>query len=382
MWTLTTTGTFSTKSAYNALTGQSLGQDSALRKLWHSNFSPRASLFCWKLLKHVVPVDQQIQRCGVNLASRCVCCKDSHFIEDETHLFAVSDLAGHFWSAASRLISMSWLDTSHICRSLYSVIQGINLNHPVGFVTLYVIISTLWEIWRTRCSLKFEDHSKSLCTSVRQIMDNLQNAVSKLKFKMEVNSACREKFQAIGLSIHCPSHSFILVRWKAAVNHFTLNVDGASKGNPGLSGGGGCFRNIQGHLRLGFSYFYGEGSNMTAEGRALLDGLRLAQLHRIRLAAIYTDSMALIMLLNQENASPPWPLLPWWGELKDLLLFYSCPVMHIYREGNQVADSLANIAVQTGGNQEFLSLRELPIIARGYAIADAIGLPNFRRRLL
>lgn len=56
--------------------------------------------------------------------------------------------------------------------------------------------------------------------------------------------------------------------------------------------------------------------------------------------------------------------------------------MHIYREGNQLVDTLANTAVQTRRNKEFMSLRELPRMARGYAIADAIGLPNFRKRLV
>lgn len=156
-------------------------------------------------------------------------------------------------------------------------------------------------------------------------------------------------------------------------------MDGASKRNPGPSGGGGCFRNPHGQVKLGFSYYYGIGSNMVAEGRALLDGLRLAQLHNIRLFAIFTDSQILVELLNKKK-DPPWSLLPWWNSLLHIYYTLDCPIIHIYREANQVAGALANYAVLIGGNSEFSSTRELPMLAKCYAIADANGIPNVRRR--
>lgn len=85
---------------------------------------------------------------------------------------------------------------------------------------------------------------------------------------------------------------------------------------------------------------------MVAEGRALLDGLRLAKFHDICISAIYTDSMDLIELLKT-NSAPPWSLLPWWGALKQLISLFHCPIMHIFREGNQLTDALANHAAQS-----------------------------------
>lgn len=148
-----------------------------------------------------------------------------------------------------------------------------------------------------------------------------------------------------------------------------------------LLGGGGCFRNQHGQLKLGFSYYYGIGTNMVAEGRALLDGLRLAQYHKINISAICTDSLALIQMIRNRS-NPPWSLVPWWNSLLQMISRFHCPIYHSYREGNQLADSLANHAVQVGCNEEFTSIRDLPLIAKSYAIADARGIYNFRRKIV
>ncbi|MQM14326.1 hypothetical protein Taro_047256, partial [Colocasia esculenta] len=46
---------------------------------------------------------------------------------------------------------------------------------------------------------------------------------------------------------------------------FLLNVDGASKGNPGTCGGGGCIRDRSGNLKLAFAHNYGFGGSLVAE---------------------------------------------------------------------------------------------------------------------
>lgn len=72
-------------------------------------------MFCWKLLNKAVPVDTQVQNSGVYFASSCVCCRDSHSIEDEDHLFIGGEIAKYLWSVFSTLLHPHWLDNSHIC---------------------------------------------------------------------------------------------------------------------------------------------------------------------------------------------------------------------------------------------------------------------------
>ncbi|XP_043692976.1 uncharacterized protein LOC122643420 [Telopea speciosissima] len=54
-----------------------------------------------------------------------------------------------------------------------------------------------------------------------------------------------------------------------------LNVDGASKGNSGPSGGGGVIRDSSGNVVMAFANFYGHCTNTEAEMRLILDGLQL-----------------------------------------------------------------------------------------------------------
>lgn len=70
-----------------------------------------------------------------------------------------------------------------------------------------------------------------------QILATLQTIVNRINFKHEANRAFLAKVQDFGLCIKSFRHPFTIVRWKASEIHFTLNVDGASKGNLGAAGG-------------------------------------------------------------------------------------------------------------------------------------------------
>ncbi|CAK9166787.1 unnamed protein product [Ilex paraguariensis] len=80
-----------------------------------------------------------------------------------------------------------------------------------------------------------------------------------------------------------------------------LNIDGASKGNPGRSGGGAILRNSDGQMVLAGSYFYGICTNMEAEIRALLNGISLMQEYGLQdySLIIETDSKLLVDMVNK-----------------------------------------------------------------------------------
>ena len=54
-----------------------------------------------------------------------------------------------------------------------------------------------------------------------------------------------------------------------------FNTDGCSKGNSGISGGGGILRDGGGRLLLAFSCYLRQASSLQAEVRALLFGVKL-----------------------------------------------------------------------------------------------------------
>ncbi|MQL90031.1 hypothetical protein Taro_022610 [Colocasia esculenta] len=145
---------------------------------------------------------------------------------------------------------------------------------------------------------------------------------------------------------------------------FSLNVDGACKGNPGDCGGGGCIRDKHGTVVMAFSHFYGYGSSMLAEARALCDGLRLVELFGIRLSIINSDSMALVSSIKSGRC-PSWRAYHWWRDVQSTFNRNGFSLCHVYRESNQVADSLANLGCKTKENKVFWGASSLPHVCKG-----------------
>ena len=60
------------------------------------------------------------------------------------------------------------------------------------------------------------------------------------------------------------------ISWKASLNELCLFFDGASKGNPGLAGGGGVITSANGIVLSNYAWGLGIESNNTAEFCGLL----------------------------------------------------------------------------------------------------------------
>lgn len=125
-----------------------------------------------------------------------------------------------------------------------------------------------------------------------------------------------EKLNALSIiglpSCEVPSGEVRVVSWiKPPPCYLKLNADGACKGNPGLSGGGGGLRNCRGKMIFAYSFFFWHGSSFLAELRALLIGLRVCKVMGQAPHIIELDSKVLVdLLLNR--AKPPWRALFWW----------------------------------------------------------------------
>lgn len=61
-----------------------------------------------------------------------------------------------------------------------------------------------------------------------------------------------------------------------------------------------------------------------------------------------------------------------------ILLNLVCVITHIYREGNKIADGLANEAVDRGCNRVYATYRELPKKIKGSFLLDKDDIPNIR----
>lgn len=115
-----------------------------------------------------------------------------------------------------------------------------------------------------------------------------------------------------------------------------FNVDGSSRGNPGVSGIGGTLRDANG-ISLGFfSKPLGLSWAYIAEIKAILEALLFCKRHVI----VESDStLAVGWVMNRSNRS--WKLFNDLNQIDMLMEEVGCfGVVHIYREANTVVDHL------------------------------------------
>lgn len=126
-----------------------------------------------------------------------------------------------------------------------------------------------------------------------------------------------------------------------------LYTDGASKGNPGLSGiGGALYRLGEPEPYLTYAEPIADTTNNVAEYKALLHGLREALLSGADEIEIRTDSELMARQLSGRYKVAAPQIQPLHTEALSLInRFDHASIRHVPREQNALADKLANQGV-------------------------------------
>ncbi|XP_042067142.1 uncharacterized protein LOC121810441 [Salvia splendens] len=105
-WSLTSHGEFSVTSAWESIRTR-LPKREIFGLIWNQGLAPTMSVFIWRLLFGRLPVDEKLQRRGIELASRCQCCR-SPWVESLSHVFLSSQSAIYAWEYFN-----AWFPSSH-----------------------------------------------------------------------------------------------------------------------------------------------------------------------------------------------------------------------------------------------------------------------------
>ncbi|KAK9288313.1 hypothetical protein L1049_016764 [Liquidambar formosana] len=124
-----------------------------------------------------------------------------------------------------------------------------------------------------------------------------------------------------------------------------VNTDGLSKGNPGIAASGGVFRNYRGFMKGFFGLCLGIQTAFFAELKSVILAVSFAWEKGWHSLWIESDSSAVISSLQNYTFKPPWPLLNEWRNCLSLIKKMNVIFSHIYREGNSIADKIANLAL-------------------------------------
>lgn len=134
------------------------------------------------------------------------------------------------------------------------------------------------------------------------------------------------------------------INWNSPpLDWIKLNSDGASRGNPGVAGGGRIFRSATGAFVQAYSMKCGTCSSVKAERWAALKGLVIAREMQIPRLILEVDSEVVVRTLLDDPApcNPNYYLIL---QCRTLLTYNDLEVRvkHVYREANEVANWLAN----------------------------------------
>lgn len=127
---------------------------------------------------------------------------------------------------------------------------------------------------------------------------------------------------------------------------YILNIDGASRGNPGPSAAGVLLRNPKGEIIEKSGVHLGEATNNVAEYSSLIIGLKLALKHDVKKILVRSDSELVVRQMTGEYKINSDTLRKLASEAASLVRqFESVKYESIPREKNAEADKIANEAL-------------------------------------
>ncbi|XP_071917134.1 uncharacterized protein [Coffea arabica] len=314
---------------------------------------------------------------GFQLPSKCFCCATAE-AETIEHVFFTGRLAQEVWSFFNATCGVT-PQSQNLRACLLSWWLLATTSEEWRFVLARLPSWICWNIWKARNKAVFEGvvpQNQELCKAIFRDI----KAMFEIQFSRVVDARVFPEMCDAIAKLPSLKYGFTIVGWKpSATGQLTLNTDGCSKGNPGMSGGGGVIRDSDGHLVFAFSAFLGEETSLRAEILALLIGLRLCVGRGVATPFVQSDSAVLVGVL-QRRFHYPWHVRAEveqiWQMVTEVGRF-----SHYVRETNKVTDVLANVGVRHV--QEPLriydTLQAAPGLARGAIRLDQLGVPVIRR---
>jgi ribonuclease HI len=132
----------------------------------------------------------------------------------------------------------------------------------------------------------------------------------------------------------------------AAAAAYRVNIDGASRGNPGPAAYGVVIRDARGEAVAKLKKYIGRFTNNVAEYYGLVAAMDYAHSHGIRAIRVESDSELLVKQMRGLYRVKSADLQPLFERAQKMSAgFDSFRIEHVYREQNREADALANEAL-------------------------------------
>jgi len=238
------------------------------------------------------------------------------------------------------------------------------------------LVNLLNIIWYARNQSRFHHNNISWKTTISMIcaLTSLSgNYTSKASNNSIVDFSILKAFNC---KIHHPKAPQIreVIWYPPHTNWLKWNIDGASNGNLKNSACGGILRDHNANFILCFAEPLCICSSYQVELCAFMRAVGISHQHQWHNVWIETDS-SLVVQASKSSNQVPWRLRNHWNNVKTIIQSFNCIVSHVFREGNQVADSLANHGLSLN---DFSVWNEAPLFISSSFFRDKEGRSNFR----
>lgn len=154
--------------------------------------------------------------------------------------------------------------------------------------------------------------------------------------------------------------------------------DRACRGN-GRASYAFCIRDEIGDLLYAQAEEIHDATNNVAEVKAILEALRYIVRSKLPPCVIETDSLLMKRVLD-EIWEPPWHIVGQVEEIPNLMSRCVVAVTHVLREGNKLADHLANLTLELNAHIQAESFCYLDTHGKKILNSDKMQVPYIRVR--
>ena len=274
-WSLSGSGKFSVGSCYKLIMkekGIVNDNDTVWDWLWKLKIPFRVLVFLWTLLHNKILTNQN---CVIRNISSNPFCKTCNRLESTAHIFRDCDKANQVWTLLNNTID-SVAGSMPFNFSIENNLRNKLVSNAGSLYWNVIFASTLWQLWKARNSLQFED----VVSKTDQI------ALKSINFAKEVINAFQSKNSGFVNNFEK------LINWSfPPTGRIKINTDG-SVVDHGWASFGGLARDDQGRWLEGLCGRIGYASPLKAELWGIKRGLKLAKDRGWKKVIIETDCEA------------------------------------------------------------------------------------------
>ena len=317
--------------------------------LWRINIPPKVQYFMWMLIVDRLPTKAFLRKRGLPLTMEQSLCPWCNLKEENVdHVLFNCSWTYKFWCLFLQWWKFSWVQPLSLNRFLLTCFDS-GFTGIMFSAWIASCAAAVWSLWLARNESVFEQKQWIIKDIVFLVK---LRSLFWIKALRKADLILEDKFWSDPSSCLLRGmikRTRICTEWNHPLdNCLKFNVDGSAYGKPGPAGCGGILRNERGRILALFSGPLGILESNIAEVMAIkvVLGMFVRSIWKGKFGlVIESDSMTAVRWCTDKE-SRPWKLWEVFGDIDKLMEdIGNVSLAHIYREGNDLADSLAKAGV-------------------------------------